>query len=242
VLYNVKKYHEKKEVFVMVMIKILIIEDDTSLSQLYSIILKNAGFETWQAANGEEAWDILDRISIDLVITDIMMPVMDGYEFVKLLRKENPVIPVLMITAKDDMPSKSKGFLLGTDDYMTKPIELDEMVLRVRALLRRANIYNEKKLVLNHTCLDYDALTVTCDEDEEMLPQKEFLLLFKLLSYPNKIFTRTQLMDDIWGPESDSDLQTIDVHINRLRRRFQENTDFEIVTVRGLGYKAVILS
>jgi len=226
----------------MVMIKILIIEDDTSLSQLYSIILKNAGFETWQAANGEEAWDILDRVSIDLVITDIMMPVMDGYEFVKLLRKENPVIPVLMITAKDDMPSKSKGFLLGTDDYMTKPIELDEMVLRVRALLRRANIYNEKKLVLNHTCLDYDALTVTCDEDEEMLPQKEFLLLFKLLSYPNKIFTRTQLMDDIWGPESDSDLQTIDVHINRLRRRFQENTDFEIVTVRGLGYKAVILS
>ena len=226
----------------MVMIKILIIEDDTSLSQLYSIILKNAGFETWQAANGEEAWDILDRISIDLVITDIMMPVMDGYEFVKLLRKENPVIPVLMITAKDDMPSKIKGFLLGTDDYMTKPIELDEMVLRVRALLRRANIYNEKKLVLNHTCLDYDALTVTCDGDEEMLPQKEFLLLFKLLSYPNKIFTRTQLMDDIWGPESDSDLQTIDVHINRLRRRFQENTDFEIVTVRGLGYKAVILS
>jgi len=226
----------------MVMIKILIIEDDTSLSQLYSIILKNAGFETWQAANGEEAWDILDRVSIDLVITDIMMPVMDGYEFVKLLRKENPVIPVLMITAKDDMPSKSKGFLLGTDDYMTKPIELDEMVLRVRALLRRANIYNEKKLVLNHTCLDYDALTVTCDGDEEMLPQKEFLLLFKLLSYPNKIFTRTQLMDDIWGPESDSDLQTIDVHINRLRRRFQENTDFEIVTVRGLGYKAVILS
>ena len=226
----------------MVMIKILIIEDDTSLSQLYSIILKNAGFETWQAANGEEAWDILDRISIDLVITDIMMPVMDGYEFVKLLRKENPVIPVLMITAKDDMPSKSKGFLLGTDDYMTKPIELDEMVLRVRALLRRANIYNEKKLVLNHTCLDYDALTVTCDGDEEMLPQKEFLLLFKLLSYPNKIFTRTQLMADIWGPESDSDLQTIDVHINRLRRRFQDNTDFEIVTVRGLGYKAVILS
>jgi len=226
----------------MVMIKILIIEDDTSLSQLYSIILKNAGFETWQAANGEEAWDILDRVSIDLVITDIMMPVMDGYEFVKLLRKENPVMPVLMITAKDDMPSKSKGFLLGTDDYMTKPIELDEMVLRVRALLRRANIYNEKKLVLNHTCLDYDALTVTCDGDEEMLPQKEFLLLFKLLSYPNKIFTRTQLMDDIWGPESDSDLQTIDVHINRLRRRFQENTDFEIVTVRGLGYKAVILS
>ena len=226
----------------MVMIKILIIEDDTSLSQLYSIILKNAGFETWQAANGEEAWDILDRVSIDLVITDIMMPVMDGYEFVKLLRKENPVIPVLMITAKDDMPSKSKGFLLGTDDYMTKPIELDEMVLRVRALLRRANIYNEKKLVLNHTCLDYDALTVTCDGNEEMLPQKEFLLLFKLLSYPNKIFTRTQLMADIWGPESDSDLQTIDVHINRLRRRFQDNTDFEIVTVRGLGYKAVILS
>lgn len=226
----------------MVMIKILIIEDDASLSQLYSIVLKNAGFETCQAANGEAAWDILERESINLIITDIMMPVMDGYEFMKLLRKENPVMPVLMITAKDDMSSKSKGFLLGTDDYMTKPIELDEMVLRVRALLRRANIYSEKKLVLNNTCLDYDALTVTSNENEEMLPQKEFLLLYKLLSYPNKIFTRTQLMDDIWGPESNSDLQTIDVHINRLRRRFQDNHDFEIVTIRGLGYKAVILS
>jgi len=224
----------------MLTLKILIIEDDYSLSQLYCIILRQQGYEVIQAHNGEEAWEVLGKEHIDLIITDILMPVMNGYEFVELLRKSNPMLPVLMITAKDDFSSKSKGFSLGIDDYMTKPVILDEMVLRVKALLRRSHIVNDKKLSINHTVLDHDALTVTYQDTAFMLPQKEFHLLYKLLAYPNKIFTRIQLMDEIWGPDSDSDIQTIDVHINRLRRRFQDNPDFEIVTVRGLGYKAVI--
>lgn len=224
----------------MTMINILIVEDDLSLSQLYSIILKKAGYETFLARNGEEAWNILEKDPIDLVITDVMMPVMDGYEFTELLRKNNPSIPILMITAKEDFHSKSKGFSIGADDYMIKPVELDEIVLRVKALLRRANISSEKKLSFGNTCLEYDAFAVTCNEKTSTLPQKEFLLLYKLLSYQSKIFTRAQLFDEIWGWESNSDLQTIDVHINRIRKKFQDNTDFEIVTIRGLGYKAVI--
>lgn len=224
----------------MLMHKILIIEDDSPLLELYSIALKKEGYDTVTAQNGQEAWDILEKESIDLIITDIMMPVMDGYEFVELLRRENPALPVLMITAKDDFSSKSRGFSLGTDDYMTKPIDINEMVLRVKALLRRANISSEKKLVLHNSTLDYDTLTVTSQGMEVMLPQKEFYLLFKLASYPNKIFTRLQLMDEIWGRDSTSDVQTIDVHINRLRRRFADNSDFDIVTVRGLGYKVVL--
>ncbi len=224
----------------MLMLKILIVEDDAKLSQLYKIVLNKAGYETVLAANGQEAWDIFDAEHIDLVITDVMMPVLNGYEFVKILRQENPLIPVLMITAKDDYPSKSKGFTLGIDDYMTKPIDVNEMVLRVRALLRRANINQERRLMVGGTCLDYDSLTVYDKDVPLMLPQKEFLLLYKLVSYPNKIFTRMQLMDEIWGPDTSSDIQTIDVHINRLRRHFENNPDFEIVTVRGLGYKAVI--
>lgn len=230
----------KQEAASMLMHKILIIEDDSPLLELYSIALKKEGYDTVTAQNGQEAWDILEKESIDLIITDIMMPVMDGYEFVELLRRENPALPVLMITAKDDFSSKSKGFSLGTDDYMTKPIDINEMVLRVKALLRRANISSEKKLVLHNSTLDYDTLTVTSQGMEVMLPQKEFYLLFKLASYPNKIFTRLQLMDEIWGRDSTSDVQTIDVHINRLRRRFADNSDFDIVTVRGLGYKVVL--
>ncbi|MDO4327101.1 MAG: response regulator transcription factor [bacterium] len=222
------------------MLKILILEDEESLLQLYSIVLQKEGFETFLAHNGQEAWNILEKQHIDMVITDILMPVMNGYDFVELVRKENPTIPILMITAKDDFVSKSRGFSLGTDDYMTKPIDLNEMVLRVKALLRRANVVTERKLILNNTLLEYDALTVTSHGDSCMLPQKEFYLLYKLISYPNKIFTRVQLMDEIWGRDNTSDLQTIDVHINRLRRRFQDNPDFEIMTVRGLGYKAVI--
>lgn len=222
------------------MLKILIAEDDGKLSQLYEIVLKKAGYETILVPNGTAAWNILEKEHIDLIITDIMMPGIDGYEFVKGVRQMDAAIPILMITAKDDFFSMDHGFQSGTDDYMTKPIDVNEMILRVRALLRRAHIMQERKQVIGNTCLDYDSLTVTCNGNEQMLPQKEFYLLYKLVSYPNKIFTRMQLMDEIWGPESNSDIQTIDVHINRLRRHFQDNQDFEIITVRGLGYKAVV--
>lgn len=224
----------------MLMLKILIVEDDESLLQMYSILLQKEGYGTYLARNGLDACDILEKEHVDLVITDIMMPVMDGYEFVQLLRKDNPALPILMITAREDFSSKRKGFTYGADDYMTKPIDVNEMVLRVKALLRRANIMSEKRLVFQNTVLDYDSLTVSSGEDSVTPPQKEFFLLYKLLSYPDKIFTRMELMDEIWGRDSDSDLQTIDVHINRIRRRFQDNPDFEIMTIRGLGYKAVM--
>lgn len=222
------------------MLKILIVEDDAKLCQLYSIVLEKQGYQTIRAADGLKGWDILEKEYVDLIITDIMMPNMDGYEFVKTVREWSQEMPVLMITAKDDFPSKSRGFLAGIDDYMTKPVDVNEMVLRVGALLRRAKIIHERKQIVGQTCLDYDAFTVTREDQSLALPQKEFLLLYKLISFPNKIFTRNQLMDEIWGPDSESDTQTIDVHINRLRRHFEDNPDFEIVTIRGLGYKAVI--
>lgn len=226
----------------MLILKILVVEDDEALLELYRLVLQKEGFQTLSARNGSEAFEILEQTHIDLVITDIMMPVMDGYEFVTELRRQNPRLPVLMITAKQDFPSKNKGFTLGADDYMTKPVDTAEMILRVKALLRRSNISAEKKLCFGDTCLDYDSLTVTFRGQTEQPTPKEFYLLYKLLSYPGKIFTRVQLMEEIWGLESQSDIQTIDVHINRLRRRFEKNTDFEILTIRGLGYKAVIRS
>ncbi|MGN0157648.1 MAG: response regulator transcription factor [Brotaphodocola sp.] len=224
------------------MLKILIVEDEEPILKLYQIVLKKEGYATFLAHNGEEAWKIMETKHIDLVITDVMMPVMDGYEFVRTLREYNPQLPVLMITAKDDFASKSMGFSLGTDDYMTKPVDLDEMVLRVKALLRRANIATSRQLTLRSTLLDYDSLSITYRKESITIPPKEFFLLYKLLSYPNKIFTRRQLMEEIWGMDSQSDIQTIDVHINRIRRRFENNPDFEIQTIRGLGYKAVIRS
>lgn len=226
----------------MLLLKILIIEDDENLLNLYQTVLQKEGYQALPARDGQEAWSVMDREHIDLVITDIMMPVMDGYEFIKTLREQNPQIPVLIITARDDFASKSLGFSLGTDDYMTKPVDMGEMLLRVRALLRRANIAAERQLTFGGTMLNLDTLTVSWDERTEALPPKEFFLLYKLLSYPSRIFTRIQLMEEIWGMDSTSDLQTIDVHINRLRRRFEHNPDFEILTVRGLGYKAVIHS
>lgn len=222
------------------MINILVIEDDESLSKLYEIVLHKEGYGVFRAEDGRTAFEILENKHIDLVITDIMMPVMGGYEFIRTLREQDSRIPVLIITAKDDYMSKNTGFTLGTDDYMVKPVDLDEMILRIRALLRRANVMAERRLDVGGTLLDYDAFTVTKDGVSQMLPQKEFLLLYKLLSTPNKIFTRFQLMDEIWGRDTKSDPQTVDVHINRLRKRFQENDDFSIVTVRGLGFKAVI--
>jgi len=221
------------------MLTVLIIEDDQKLRQLFCTVLSKNGYHTLQAGDGLEAWNILERDYVDLIISDIMMPNMDGYEFIKSIRERNFDIPVLMITAKDDFSSKKQGFSLGTDDYMVKPVDVNEMVLRVGALLRRAKVVHDRREAIGSTVLDYDSLTVSSGETSVVLPQKEFFLLFKLVSYPNKIFTRRQLMDEIWGIDSESDTQTIDVHINRLRRHFSDNPDFEIVTIRGLGYKVV---
>lgn len=221
------------------MINILLVEDDQKLNKLFYTVLSKQGFNVHIANNGIEAFNILENNHIDLIISDIMMPKMDGYEFTENVRKINEDIPILMITAKDDFNSKQKSFLIGIDDYMVKPIDVNEMILRVNALLRRSKIVHDKKQVVGSTVLEYDSLTITRNDESIVLAQKEFYLLYKLLSYPNKVFTRNQLMDEIWGVDSPSDLQTIDVHINRLRRRFENNPDFKIITVRGLGYKVV---
>ena len=219
------------------MINILLVEDDEKLNKLFYTVLSKQGFNMYSANNGIEAFNILENNHMDLIISDIMMPKMDGYQFSDSIRKVNAEIPILMITAKDDFHSKQKSFLIGIDDYMVKPIDVNEMILRVNALLRRSKIVQDKKLVAGKTVLDYDSLSVTRNNETKVLPQKEFYLLYKLLSYPNKVFTRNQLMDEIWGLDSPSDVQTIDVHINRLRRHFDNNPDFKIITVRGLGYK-----
>lgn len=221
------------------MFNVLLVEDDIKLRQLFCTVLTKNGYRTIGAGDGTEALEILDKEYIDIIISDIMMPNMDGYELTKTIRDAGINIPILMITAKESFQDKRQGFLAGTDDYMVKPIDVNEMVLRVGALLRRAKIINEKKLSLGNTILEYDYLTVYYNGIQSVLPQKEFYLLYKLASYPNKIFTRHQLMDEIWGMDSESDSHTVDVHINRLRERLKDNNDFEIVTVRGLGYRAV---
>jgi DNA-binding response OmpR family regulator len=203
-------------------------------------VLQQNGFNTYQASDGKEALDIFDKDHIDLMICDIMMPNMDGYELTDSLRSSNYNLPVLMVTAKDSFADKQKGFLVGTDDYMVKPIDINEMVLRVQALLRRSKIVNERKLEIGGIIINYDAFTITRENDKHTLPQKEFFLLYKLLSYPDIIFTRLQLMDEIWGMDSESDDRTVDVHIKRLRERFYSYSEFEIITVRGVGYKAEI--
>jgi DNA-binding response OmpR family regulator len=221
------------------MFTILVVEDDSKLCKLFSTVLTKNGYRTLQAGNGLEAWDTLGKEYVDLIISDIMMPGMDGYEFTKSVRDSNNEIPILMITAKEDFSAKKQGFMLGTDDYMVKPIDVNEMVLRVGALLRRAKVVHERKQLIGQTTLDYDSLSVSRCGESIVLSQKEFYVLYMLASYPNKIFTRQQLMDEIWGINSESDSQTIDVHINRLRKHFVNNPDFEIITVRGLGYKVI---
>ncbi|WP_379144996.1 response regulator transcription factor [Paenibacillus sp. sgz500992] len=221
------------------MITILVVEDNETLRQLICTVLGKHGYRVLAAEDGQSALDILEAEYIDLIISDIMMPQVDGYELIEHLRQSNNNLPVLIITAKDSFQDKQKGFLVGTDDYMVKPVDINEMVLRVGALLRRAQIVNERKLTVGRVTLDYDSVTVYRDGDNTVLPQKEFFLLYKLIAYPNKIFTRQQLMDEIWGMDTETDARTVDVHINRLRERFREYTEFEIVTVRGLGYKAV---
>lgn len=221
------------------MFRILIAEDDAALSQLFSRVLVRSGYLPFTAADGQEALDILECEYIDLIIADIMMPRMDGYTLVRQLREAGNTLPVLMITAKDGFSDMQQGFLSGTDDYMVKPVNVNEMVLRVGALLRRAQMINERRQTIGSTVLEYDSMTVYQGGVGTVLPQKEFQLLYKLVSYPGRIFTRQQLMDDIWGVESETEARTVDVHINRLRDRFRDNPDFELVTVRGLGYKAV---
>lgn len=221
------------------MFNILVVEDNADMRELFCTVLTDSGYRTIAATDGIEALDIMEREYIDLIVLDIMMPEMNGYELTKALRDANYDLPILMVTAKDQFEDMQKGFRVGSDDYMVKPINVKELVLRVEALLRRAKISAEKKITVGSTVLDYDALTVTVHGRETLLPQKEFYLLYKLLSYPGKIFTRQQLMDEIWGMFSETDERTVNTHINRLRERFYGCNDFEIVTVRGLGYKAV---
>ncbi len=224
------------------MFQVLVVEDDASLRKLMSATLKQNGYEPFTAEDGFQALEVLEKTNIDLIISDIMMPNMDGYELTRQLRRANYNLPILMVTAKESFEDKQTGFMAGTDDYMVKPIDINEMVLRVGALLRRSRMASEHSLVVGSCTLDYDAQTVSFNgETGETIPQKEFLLLFKLLSYPNKIFTRRQLLDELWGMESEVDERTVDVHIKRLRERYNGNGNFEIVTVRGLGYKAVKL-
>lgn len=221
------------------MFNILVVEDDAKLRQLFCTVLTRNGYRAMPAVNGEDALDVLDKEYIDLIICDIMMPRMDGFELTRTLRDNNQQLPILMVTARENFADKQQGFLVGIDDYMVKPVNVNEMILRVGALLRRAKIISERKIEWGETVLDYDTLTVIQGPESILLPQKEFYLLYKLISYPNKIFTKQQLMDEIWGMDSESDEHTVVVHINRLRERFRESEDFEIVTVRGLGYKAV---
>ncbi|MBE5761500.1 MAG: response regulator transcription factor [Clostridiales bacterium] len=221
------------------MFKILVVEDDERLLKLMSAVLRKNGYDALTAPNGVEALEVMDQNHIDLIISDIMMPKMDGYQFTRQLREGGYTQPILMVTAKDDFDAKLRGFTAGTDDYMVKPIDLNEMILRVGALLRRSQIASEHRIEVGDMLLNYDSFTVRWRGEEMMLPKKEFLLLYKLLSYPGRIFTRQQLMDELWGFDSTADERTVDVHIKRLRERFHDNNAFEIVTVRGLGYKAV---
>lgn len=222
------------------MFSILIVEDNKNLRKLMTTYLKKNNYETLEAENGEEALKIMDKSHVDLIISDVMMPNMDGYELARELREANYMLPILMVTAKETIDDKREGFLSGVDDYMVKPIDMNEMVLRVGVLLRRANIINQRKLIIKNVILSYDELSVTKGQKVYDLPQKEFQLLYKLLSFPNKIFTRQELMDEIWGLESDSDERTVDVHIKRLREKFEDFEEFEIVTIRGVGYKGII--
>lgn len=223
------------------MFKILIAEDDRELRQLFQHVLTKNGYSVVGVSNGEEALHALDTSYYDLIISDIMMPKMDGYQLVSALREAGMTTPVMMITAKDAFDDMRLGFLSGSDDYMVKPVNINEMVLRVGALLRRAQMANERRQVIGGTVLECDSLSVHTDKESMTLPQKEFMLLYKMVSFPGRIFTRQQLMDDIWGYSSETDTHTVDVHIGRLRERFRDNPDFKIVTMRGVGYKVVKL-
>lgn len=217
----------------------MVVEDDANTRKLMCTVLKQGGYEPVPAKDGLEALDILDKKYIDLIVLDIMLPGMNGYELTRTIRDSGSELPVLMVTAREAKADKITGFTSGTDDYMVKPVDEDELLLRIAALLRRSKIVSEHRLTVGKTVLDYDSFTVTRDGKSMELPNKEFMLIYKLLSYKDKIFTRRQLIDELWDMETESDERTVDVHINRLREKFRDNEDFEIITVRGLGYKAV---
>ena len=221
------------------MFQIMVVDDDKNTQLFLKAVLEAENYTVVTAGNGEEALALMDTNHIDLVVLDIMMPKMDGYEFTEILRENNNNLPILMVSAKHLPSDKKHGFMVGTDDYMSKPIDEEEMLWRIKALLRRARIASERRIVIGDVVLDYDALTVSRNGEIQELPQKEFMLLYKLLSYPGKIFTRIQLMDEIWGADSETGWETVTVHIGRLRKRFEGWNEFEIVSVRGLGYKAV---
>lgn len=221
------------------MFKILIAEDDNKIRQLFSRVLIKNGYTVKGASNGKEALDMIDHEYFDMMICDVMMPVMDGYELVRTLRDSGLTLPVLMVTAKTEFDDMRMGFLSGSDDYMVKPVNINELIIRVGALLRRAQMMNERRIVFGSTLLECDSLTVSTEKESFILPQKEFMLLYKMVSFPGKIFTRQQMMDEIWGYDTNSDTHTVDVHIGRLREKFRDNPDFEIVTIRGIGFKVV---
>ena len=224
------------------MFNILVIEDNKNMRKLICATLKQNGYSTFEAEDGEVGLDVLDTTHIDLIICDIMMPNMDGYEFTETLRDGHCETPIIIVTAKEQLEDKKKGFSIGADDYMVKPIDFEELILRIGAILRRSKIVNDHKITVGSTILDYNSLSVTYNGECNTLPKKEFYLLFKLVSSPDTIFTRRQLLDEIWGMESMADERTVDVHIKRIRERYRDSKDFEIITVRGLGYKAVIHS
>ena len=223
------------------MIHILVVDDDKKINQTVCAWLNDCGFEAKGVLSAAEAYDEMYNQLYELIISDIMMPEVDGFEFARTVREVNKRIPILFMSAKDDLPSKQKGFQLGIDDYMVKPIELAELEMRVRALLRRANIETERKLSVGNLVLDADGMTAEVDGEEIAVATREFNILYKLLSYPKKTFTRAQLMDEFWGVDSDASLRAVDVYITKLRDKFSECDGFEIKTVRGLGYKAVLL-
>ncbi len=222
------------------MFKILVVEDDKNTSKLMEVVLRRAGYDVLTAENGTKALEVIDRNYIDLIILDIMMPQMDGFEFTETLRDNDNFTPIIMVTAKPLVEDKIRGFQAGIDDYMVKPVNDEELLLRIKALMRRYKIASEQKLTIGEISLDYRNLTVKKGNEISTLPKKEFYLLFKLLSHPGQIFTRIQLMDEIWGLESNSVDTTVNVHINRLRKRFIDCDDFKIIAIKGVGYKAVI--
>ena len=221
------------------MFHILVVDDDKNTRKYIRAVLEAENYTVTTVKNGEEALEALEHDVIDLVVLDVMMPKMNGYEFTEALREAGNDLPILMVSAKQLPIDRHKGFLSGTDDYITKPIDETEMILRIKALLRRAKIASEHKITIGDVVIDYDSMTVSKNGAVQQLPQKEFLLLYKLLSYPGKIFTRIQLMDEIWGTESDTGWETVTVHVGRLRKRFDGWEEFEIESIRGLGYRAV---